>query len=187
MDLNPSFEQELHHIRTGRAQQQQQHDPEYGYHVQQPQAQQHYSSLSDSNFGIYQIPAITIGQRLAAAISYSFGWATGFVFFLFAEKRNRFVRFHALQSFLFFGSISVLGFAVGSFIDFATSFNNDFYIGFAIIVPIVIAWIVLILLILMAIAGWFIGIMNALRGRYYKMPFVGDFVERYTNKQEMPK
>ncbi len=187
MDLNPSFEQELHHIRTGRAQQQQQHDPEYGYHAQQPQAQPHYSSLSDSNFGMHYTPAVSIGQRLAAAISYSFGWATGFVFFLFAEKRNRFVRFHALQSLLFFGSISIVGFAVGTFINFATSFNNDHSIGFIMFIPLVIAWIVFTLLILMAIAGWFMGVINAIRGRYYKMPFVGDFVERYMNKQAIPK
>ena len=97
MDLNPSFEQELHHIRTGRAQQQQQHDPEYGYSAQQSQAQQQYSQLSNNGFGMPYVPTVTFGQRFAAAISYSFAWITGFIFFIFAEKRNRFVRFHALQ------------------------------------------------------------------------------------------
>ena len=105
MDWNPSFEQELQHIHTGRAQQQQPHDPEYGYHAQQTQSQQHYSSLSQNNFSIPYAPIVPFGLRLAAAISYVFGWATGFIFFLFAEKHNRFVRFHALQSFLFFGGI----------------------------------------------------------------------------------
>ena len=180
MDWNPSFEQELQHIHTGRAQQQQPHDPEYGYHAQQTQSQQHYSSLSQNNFSIPYAPIVPFGLRLAAAISYVFGWATGFIFFLFAEKHNRFVRFHALQSFLFFGGISVLGFFVGNFINFAMS--NE--LGIVFYGP---AWIIFILLMLMAIAGWFMGIINALRGRYYKMPFVGDFVEQYINKQAMPK
>ncbi len=187
MDWNPSFESELQRIQRGSAQQHQQHDPEYSYHAQQPQAQQHYSSLYQSNFGIHYVPAIPFEQRLAAAISYVFGWAMGFVFFLFAEKRNRFVRFHALQSLLFFGSISVFGFAAGTFIYFATAFNSDYNVGFGLVLPLIAAWIVLILLILMAIAGWFVGIVNAFRGRYYKMPFVGDFVERCINKQAIPK
>ena len=185
MDWTHNSEQELQHIQTGRAQQQQ-HDPEYGYHAQQFQAQQQYSSRSESNFGKPYTPAIPLGQRLTAAISYVFGWVTGFVFFLFAEKRNRFVRFHALQSLIFFGGISVLGFVVGTFINYGMSYNEQ-YFSFLLFVPLVIAWIVFVLLLLMAIAGWFMGIVNALRGRYYKMPFVGDFVEQYINKQAMPK
>ena len=185
MDWNPSFEQELQHIHTGRAQQQQPHDPEYGYHAQQTQSQQHYSSLSQNNFGMPYAPTIPFGLRLAAAISYVFGWATGFIFFLFAEKHNRFVRFHALQSLLFFGSINILGLIVGIFINLCGSYNSSF--GSGLFVPLIVALVVFTLLLLMAIAGWFMGIINALRGRYYKMPFVGDFVEGYINKQAVPK
>ncbi len=186
MDWTHNAEQELQHTQTGRAQQQQQQDPEYSYSAQQFQTQQHYSSLSENNFGMPYTPAIPFGQRLAAAISYVFAWVTGFVFFLFAEKRNRFVRFHALQSLLFFGGISVLGFIVGIFINYGMGYNEQ-YFSFLLFVPLVIAWIIFILLLLMAIAGWFMGIVNALRGRYYKMPFVGDFVERYINEQATPK
>ena len=185
MDWNPSFEQELQHIQIGRAQQQQPYDHEYGYSAQQSQAQQQYSQLSDNGFGMHYVPTIPIGQRFAAVISYSFAWATGFIFFIFAEKRNRFVRFHALQSFLFFGGISVLGTVAGIIINFGMSYNSSF--GSVLFVPLIVAVIAFILLMLMAIAGWFMGIVNAFRGRYYKMPFVGDFVERYINNQATPK
>ncbi len=184
MDWNPGLKQELQQVHRGHANQQ--YEPEYGYHAQQPQAQQQYSSLAESQLGLQYVSTVPFGQRLAATLSYVFTWATGFIFFLFAEKRNRFVRFHALQSLLFFGGISILGTIVGTFINFASSYSG-YSGGFVLIIPLIVAWIVLILLTLMFIAGWFMGIVNALRGRYYKMPFVGDFVERYINRQATPK
>ena len=189
MDWNPGFEQELQQIHKGHANQQQ-HEPEYGYHAQQSQAQQQYSSLSESHLGLKYGSTVPLGQRLAAALSYVFAWITGFIFFLFAEKRNRFVRFHAMQSLLFLGGVSILGAVVGTFLSFATytmSFNNPFYIDFIQSIILTVAWVALVLLILTFIVGWFIGIISALRGRYYKMPFVGDFVERYINRQAIPK
>src|SRR5260221_12971769 len=48
-----------------------------------------------------------IGSRFAAFLSYTSFWLTGLLFLLF-ENRNRFVRFHALQSLLFFGGVNVL-------------------------------------------------------------------------------
>src|SRR6266536_3408205 len=45
--------------------------------------------------------------NVAAGLSYVLGWVTGLIFFLI-EKQNRFVRFHAMQSILFFGGLTVL-------------------------------------------------------------------------------
>ena len=60
--------------------------------------------------------------NLAAALSYLLGFVSGIIF-LVIEKENRFVRFHALQSVLAFGGITLawvllnavplLGFVVG--------------------------------------------------------------------------
>lgn len=180
MDWNPSVERELQRIPKGYAQ----HNPqeqEYGYHAQQPQSQQQqYSTLYTSSPIPQYIPRISFGERLGAFISYLFVWLSGFVFFLFSEKQNRFVRFHALQSLIFFGGLNIAGFAVGSFIQFI-EYSGEYS-------PLInVAWVVFTLLCLMALAGWFMGMVNALRGRYYKMPFVGDFVERYVNRQALPK
>ncbi len=51
----------------------------------------------------------TIGltQNVAAGLSYVFGWISGLIIFL-TEKQNRFVRFNAMQSILFFGGLSVI-------------------------------------------------------------------------------
>ena len=45
--------------------------------------------------------------NVAALLSYGFGWITGLVFYLI-EKENKFVRFHAFQSIVVFGALTVL-------------------------------------------------------------------------------
>ena len=45
--------------------------------------------------------------NVEAGLSYVLTWVTGLIFFLM-EKQNRFVRFHAMQSILFFGGITVI-------------------------------------------------------------------------------
>ena len=48
-----------------------------------------------------------LDANLAAALSYLLGFVSGAVF-LVLEKENRFVRFHALQSVLAFGGVTLL-------------------------------------------------------------------------------
>ncbi|MBS3943727.1 MAG: hypothetical protein KGZ32_05670 [Dethiobacter sp.] len=47
-----------------------------------------------------------INERTAALLSYLAGWVTGIIFFVL--ESNKFVRFHAMQSMITFGSISIL-------------------------------------------------------------------------------
>ena len=187
MDWNPRIEQELQRIPKSHAS----HNPqeqEHGYRAQEPQMQQNqYSTLYMQEPISQYIPQVSFGERLGAFISYLFVWLSGFVFFLFAEKQNRFVRFHALQSMLFFGGLNIAGFGVGSFIQFLDRTGYDGYHIPFIGAIVGTAWVVLILLFVMAVAGWIMGMVHALRGRYYKMPFVGDLVERYINRQGFPK
>lgn len=48
-----------------------------------------------------------LDANVAAAFCYALGWVTGLVFYLI-EPSNKFVRFHALQSIIVFGALSVL-------------------------------------------------------------------------------
>jgi len=50
--------------------------------------------------------AFNLNPKVAAALSYTLWWLTG-LFFLIAERKNRFIRFHALQSILTFVVISI--------------------------------------------------------------------------------
>jgi uncharacterized membrane protein len=46
-------------------------------------------------------------QNMNGALCYAFGWVTGLIFLLI-EKQNKFVRFHAAQSLITFGALSLL-------------------------------------------------------------------------------
>jgi uncharacterized membrane protein len=89
-----------------------------------------------------------MSMRASAAgwLSYLGGWVTGLIFLLL-KREDRFVRFHAMQSLIFFGAMSMVT-TVLRFVSF-------------------ICWIVLM--------------VKAARGRYYKLPIVGDYAEKWAN------
>lgn len=106
--------------------------------------------------------------NVAAGLSYVLGWVTGLVFFL-VEKQNRFVRFHAMQSILFFGGITILSVVLNfvwvagiPFISFVALCING-------------------LLGLVAFVGWIILLINGFQGKYFKLPVIGDYAEKYAN------
>jgi len=57
-----------------------------------------------------QMTSLGMSARLERVLSYSLGWITGIIFF-FLEK-NRSVRWHAAQSMVTFGLLSILWFGV---------------------------------------------------------------------------
>ncbi|HEY7348314.1 MAG TPA: DUF4870 domain-containing protein [Ktedonobacterales bacterium] len=111
--------------------------------VQNPVAQQ----LGPSSIGI--------DANIAAALSYF--WIIGLIFFLI-EKKNRFVRFHALQS-LFYGVGLVI---VGVIFDYLGSY---FFFGFSCLGGLIhVAWLV----------GAIYAAVQAYNGKWFKLPVVGD-------------
>lgn len=56
--------------------------------------------------------AFGLSENVASALAYIFSPLTAFVF-LVAERENKTVRFHAMQSFLFFGALVVISLAIG--------------------------------------------------------------------------
>jgi uncharacterized membrane protein len=104
-----------------------------------------------------------------AALCYIGLWLTGFLLLLFGVK-DRFVRFHAIQSLLFFGGVNVFYIVL----IYIISNTIPFIYGFAIFA--------FVILNIVALVAWFVGIIGALQGRYVKLPFVGDFAERYINR-----
>lgn len=91
-------------------------------------------------------------KNTAAALSYVLGWLSG-LFFLFVEK-DEFVRFHAMQSIVVFGALTILS-----------------------LVPI-IGWILSPIVFLAGLALWLILIIKAYQGERYKLPYVGNFAEK---------
>jgi len=104
---------------------------------------------------------ISPGARASKAgwVSYLGGWVTGLIFLLL-KRENGFVRFHAMQSLIFFGAMSIVT-AIFSSIPFFGSIAAG--LGFVSF----ICWIVLM--------------VKAARGRYYKLPIIGDYAEQWAN------
>ena len=100
-----------------------------------------------------------LDENLAAALAYGLGWITGAAFLLF-EPTNKFVRFHALQSLLTFGGLSVAWIVVMATIPFL-----GWLIGL-----VVIPWV--------SVGLWLFLMYKAYRGERYKLPFVGDIADQ---------
>src|SRR3989344_5088329 len=56
-----------------------------------------------------KMAAFGLPQNTAGALAYVLGWLTGLVFVL-VEKDNRYVRFHAMQSVMFFAVLTIASF-----------------------------------------------------------------------------
>ncbi len=104
--------------------------------------------------------------NVEAGLSYVFGWVTGLIFFLM-EKQNRFVRFHAMQSILFFGGLTVVRIILG----FVDVLGIPFLGG--------LAWTAVGII---GLIGYILLLINAFQGKYYKLPIVGDYAEKYANQ-----
>ncbi len=154
------------------------HQGSYQPHWQgQPQRKQQfwyrqlYGAPPGSDVGPYELTSLGIRARTAGWLCYFLGWITGLIFFLL-ERGNRFVRFHAMQSILFFGAMSILEGIVRSFeVLFNFSYIPIFGLGAisgALVLVMLVCWIVL-----MAVAS---------RGKYYKLPVIGNLAEKIANQ-----
>ena len=97
-------------------------------------------------------------ENVAGLLSYVLGWITGLVFILI-EKENKFVRFHAMQSIIVFGSITVVA----------------FIIGWIPVIGAIIAWILWIL----GLVLWIVLMIKAYQGTMYKVPVAGNLAEKW--------
>src|SRR5712692_7296011 len=110
--------------------------------------------------------------NVEAGLSYVLTWVTGLVFF-FVEKQNRFVRFHAMQSILFFGGLFIL--------------NILFSIIGGLSIPFLSGLVGILggLVGLVTFIGWIVLLINAFQGKYFKLPIVGDYEEKYAEESPM--
>jgi uncharacterized membrane protein len=101
--------------------------------------------------------SIGLDENLAGALAYVLGWITG-VALLLIEHENQYVRFHALQSTIVFGALSVLWFVCWS-------------------IPF-LGWAVALFIILpVSLVLWWLMIFKAYRGKRFKVPIAGDIAE----------
>ena len=111
--------------------------------------------------------------NVAALLCYVLGWITGLVFFLI-EKENKFVRFHAAQSLVVFGALTVLQIALGIFSGILVA------IHLYVLVPVFTLLYPLIGLV--GLILWILLMVKAFQGEMFKLPIAGDMAEKMSEK-----
>jgi len=97
-----------------------------------------------------------LSPNVAGLLCYVGAWITGIIFFVL-EQRNKFVRFHAAQSIVAFGTITVAGIVLGLIPVVGVAFSSIVgIIGFII---------------------WIIMMIKASSGEWYKLPWAGNVAE----------
>ena len=99
-----------------------------------------------------------LAENVAGLLCYVLWWVSGIVF-LIIEQENKSVRFHAMQSIIVFGALSIAGFILG-WIP---------YIG-----PI-ISWLIWVLGLIL----WIVLMVKAYQGNRYKLPWSGALAEKW--------
>ena len=100
--------------------------------------------------------------HIAGALCYLLGWISGLIFYLI-EKQSDFVRFHATQSIIVFGTLTIVSIVVQA-VPFLGQLAGA-------------------LLSLLGVALWIILIVKAALKERFKLPWAGDLAEEYARKQ----
>lgn len=100
--------------------------------------------------------SLNLDQNVASLLCYLGGWITGLIFYLL-EKENKVVRFHAMQSLITFGGLTIVSFILG-------------------FIPII--GIITIPLWILGVVLWIVLMVKAYQGEYFKLPVVGDIAEK---------
>src|SRR5438552_2750019 len=117
-----------------------------------------------------------LSARTEAILGYLFWWLGGLVFFVI-ERKNRFVRFHGAQSFICFGCVFVLLYALlliclMPLLSFLLSIPLSFAGTFITVI---------------AIVTWLFMMFQMYRGRNFRIPIVSQYadrlVDRFTSKK----
>lgn len=109
-----------------------------------------------------QSSGTSLQPNVAGLLCYVFWWITGLIFYLI-EKDDDFVRFHAMQSIVTFGAITILSIVCG--ILFLVPF---------------LGWILGMLLWIGSIILWILLMVKAYQGEKFKLPLLGDLAEKWS-------
>jgi uncharacterized membrane protein len=122
---------------------------------------------------------ITIDATTAAGASYLFWWASGLLIY-FNERHNRFVRFHAMQSILLTGALTV--FAVFAWIVSSLCGDVALYARDPLIRHLfgTLGWGIMVMAVVVVLFVWVPAMVAAWAGNYLRLPIVGKYAERYS-------
>lgn len=118
-----------------------------------------------------------LDPKLAAVLAYLFSWLGGLIIFLI-EKDNKEVRFHALQSIGFAIGIFVVYVALGIVTTLLTAVFGAISDTLALLIGSLVALVYGVLGLGLFIY-WIILMVKGYNLEHYKVPVVGNIVEKY--------
>ncbi len=121
--------------------------------------------------GYQPVAAAGVDKKTGAILSYLLGWVTGIIF-LFVGKNDPDVRYHAAQSLVFFGGMTVVFWAlriIGAFLPW--------YVG-------ILLALVTFALLVYSFVVWIICLVQAAsnNGARFQIPLVGSLVTPYAEQ-----
>jgi uncharacterized membrane protein len=102
-----------------------------------------------------------LDENVAGLLCYVAWWISGLVFFLL-EKDNKFIRFHALQSIIAFGVLTLAAIVI----------------SWITLIPF-IGWLIGAAFWILCIVVWIICMVKASQGEKFKLPWAGNLAEKY--------
>ena len=101
-----------------------------------------------------------LDENVAGLLCYVLWWVSGLVFFLL-ERDNKFIRFHALQSIIAFGILTLASVVIGWIV----------WIPF-------FGWLIGAAFWILCIVVWIICMIKAYQGERFKLPWAGNLAEK---------
>ena len=124
--------------------------------------------------------SMNLEENIASVLCYVLVWVTGIIFY-FMEKKNKTVRFHALQSFLTFLPLSILGWLFGWIGAPKVAYGGYGWWGTGVTIDpgipalIWLSWAIWAITVIL----WIIFVIKAYQGEKFKLPIVGDLAEKH--------
>jgi uncharacterized membrane protein len=109
-----------------------------------------------------------LSENIAGLLCYVLGWVTGLIFY-FIDKRP-FVRFHAAQSIVVFGGLTVIRIILAML--FVSSGLAGFSMGFGLLTLVSILGVVL----------WILLMIKAYQGEKFRIPLAADLADQIFGK-----
>jgi uncharacterized membrane protein len=110
--------------------------------------------------------SLGLEENIESVLCYLFIWISG-LFFFFVEDKNKFIRFHALQSILVFLPLTILAWIFGGFFGVFSYGPGWYFFAW-------ISWFFWVLVIVM----WLVLMVKAYQMIKFKLPIVGDIAEK---------
>ncbi len=116
--------------------------------------------------------SMNMNENVEALLAYLFGWLSGLIVLLL-EKKSKFAKFHAAQSLVVFGGLTILEILVAILaIPFAL-------IGLGVVITLLYALIYLTMLIL-----WIVLMVKAYQHEEYRVPLAAGIADKLVNSNK---